>query len=583
MTDVLRELSTEDLQALRAGNLKAVSTEALQKLRAAQQSGAAPTQPTPSTAPLQPSGGATGAGPVPTPTPTPTNASTGSITAPLKLGREALKDEFANMPWYEQLIAGVGSAPMQAWQSVKQLAGQDVPESEIQDWRDVASTPGGMVGNVAGNVGMLAVPGAKAEKLLASAWKARPVLARTLAGMGLAGAENAALTPVLEGESRAANAAMGAGAAGAIGTAGRALGGVVTPSKEARKLMDQGIQPTVGQGGSGVLGKTLGYSEELAGAVPIVGSVVQRGRDRAAREAVDEAAKRGSPYGASAPLEEAVGRGSYFQRLEKQFDDAYDDILSGKLIPVDRLFNTRIRQDVTRIMAGASPEATRELEKNMVQFLPAIQGKVKGPAWKEVQSQIRRLRADEGRAAGMGDRDAKLLREAYDAIDTRLKNIRDMGLSKEEVRQLEAVDEAYAHAETLRKAASYADQDPKGISIENLLQAVESRTPQSAKIKGEGRFQDITEPARSVLASSRPQDALERRLANMTAAGALGATAGVTGNPWLLAPLGVGYIGATRPGAKVLMGNTKVQRMLADAVRGRSGTAGAILSGPVED
>lgn len=590
MSTVLEKLSTEDLLALKKGDLSGVSTEGLKLLRAGGASAPTPAQNAPSTASQQPSGGAAAAGQVAPHAPTGAGvpeAANAPAPKPLKLGREALKEQWAEEPWYNQLIAGFGSAPKQAEQSIRQLAGQDVPEGEIKDWRMVADTPVGMAGNLGGNVAMLAIPGAKAESALNTAVRAAGPLRRTLTAMGLAGAENAALNPVLEGESRAMNAAIGAGAGAAAAAASRVLGGLVTPSPEAQQLMAKGIQPTVGQGGSGVLGKALGYGgEEFLHALPIVGQIAERGQNRAAREAVDVAARRASPYSATALPDATVGRGQYFTDLDKQFDMAYDTLLKGKTIPVNRLFHAGIRADVDRIMQGASPEARRELEKNLAQFVPStVVGRVKGETWKEVQGQIRRLRAEEGTGVGLGDRDAKLLSQAYKAVDDKLKGIRDQALTKDEVAQLEAVDTAWSHAATLRKAASYPNQGDKGISMENFIRAVEARTPDAMKIKGTGRYQDITEPGRTVFGKKWGQDALERRLGNIASTLVLGGSV-VGGAPGMsaIAPLlAVGALGTTRPGAKVIMGNTDFQRRAASLLRNKAGTIGAIGSGSLEE
>jgi hypothetical protein len=178
---------------------------------------------------------------------------------------------------------------MQAYQSIKQLAGGTVPEHQIQEQRDLASGYG-LAGNVAGNVGMMALPAGAAVKGIQALPKAQ-ALTRALAVPAVAGAEAGLLTPVLEDESRLKNAATGAVLSKALQAGGRVLSGMVTPSDVGRKLMDQGIQPTVGQGSKGFVGGAMEQLENIAAALPFgMGAFIKKGSQRTSEEATAAAA-----------------------------------------------------------------------------------------------------------------------------------------------------------------------------------------------------------------------------------------------------------------------------------------------------
>lgn len=119
----------------------------------------------------------------------------------------------ASMSGKHQILAGFGKAFTDVALGARQIAGQATEqEAAIKRQRDqsLMSTGLGRMGNMGGLVAMGAatsfVPGAN-----------------TLIGAGIQGALLGALQPTVDGESRSANAAIGAGA----GVAGQALGGAL--------------------------------------------------------------------------------------------------------------------------------------------------------------------------------------------------------------------------------------------------------------------------------------------------------------------------------------------------------------------
>jgi len=529
----------------------------------------------PQQAPLEASQTTAAPGALPTPPADARNASTGSIKPPV-LGPAGLSAAMEDSPIADRIVAGVGAAPMKAYQALKQLLGYEPSEDEIRAWRAVSEGPG-MAGEVAGNLLMLGAPLGAAERTLAGVSAAgkeiatkAPVLRRALAGMGVAGAEGALLNPTLEGESRLTNALKNAAGAGAIGLGGRIFTGLVRPSKEGQKIIDQGAQPTIKQGGGGVMGRVLGYGEELAGSIPVVEHAVQHGQKAAEKEVLNVIARRASPHGAALP---DVGTPEFYKKLNQQFDDAYDSMFKGKRIPIKAGDRVDIRNDVDAAMKPASERASRELERNLNQFIPNLYARMSGATWQAARDNIARLKNQHAVKAEAGVADDKALFNAYDAVEKRLVAARDRVLTPDEITRFAVVDEANAHRRILEKAG---DKDP--LSMETLAESArKAATPREARTHV-GRYQDITEPGATVFKQDTRSDSLGRRLGNYAAATALGAGSLGAGTPIALPLyLAAGLLGSTKPGAKVLMGNTSTQQRLADLLRGRAGTAAASI------
>lgn len=536
--------------------------------------------------PNVPSGGSTaspqttGAGtPLPPPLPATPNASTGSVDA----FKQTLSEE--SVP--RRMLIGAGSAIEGMRLSLGQLLGYEPSEEELKAYQAVINDPAGLAGNVVGNIASLAIPGSAAERTLAGVSRAgkevaklAPVLRRTLAGMGVAGAEGALLTPIVEEEdSRATNALKNAAGAGAIAAGGRLLTGLVRPSEAGKRVVEQGVQPTISQGGGGILGKALGYAEDLAGSIPGFEQVVRRGQLNAEKEALDVAARRASPRrqrnGASMG---EVGPGEFFKKSRVNFDDSYKQLLRGKLIPVDPVWRSGVRQEVDNALAHASEEARNIVERDMLQFVPDFTGKVKGEAWKTLRDNVRRLKESHAVKAEQGVLDDRAMFNAYKAIEDKLIEARNVTLSPDEIRRFNAVDEAWDHHKILLSASKGGN-----LNIKSLDRAArKAATPETAAAHT-GRYQDLTVPGSEVFQGLHTKDSLGRRIGNYVAATALGGAYTLSGTPAVLPLyLAAGLAGSTRSGSKAMMGNTRVQQVLADLLRGRAGTIAAGASGTWE-
>lgn len=164
------------------------------------------------------------------------------------------------------------------------------------------------IGAIGADVAMSATPGALVTKATAAA----PLLARTLSQLGLGAGYGALTSP----EDRTGGAVAGGVGAGVGMGVNRVLGGVAKPfvTKDAQALMDQGIQPTLGQS----LGGAVNQAEQKLKSVYGVGDVIRGARNRAVDEFNEKAIQTAVP-GAKGFGDEALVAAR--EALGKQYDD----------------------------------------------------------------------------------------------------------------------------------------------------------------------------------------------------------------------------------------------------------------------
>lgn len=168
--------------------------------------------------------------------------------------------------------------------------------------------PAAKVGSIGADVGMSLAPGGFVTKATAAA----PLLARTAAQLGLGAGYGALTSP----EDRA-----GGATAGTVGTAAgmglnRVLGGVIKPfvSPEAKALMAEGVQPTIGQ----AIGGAVNQTEQKLKSLPLVGDVIRNARGRAVNEFNEKAIQQAVPSAKGFGDEALIAAR---ETLGKQYDD----------------------------------------------------------------------------------------------------------------------------------------------------------------------------------------------------------------------------------------------------------------------
>lgn len=480
--------------------------------------------------------------------------------------------------------AQISSAFVQSAQGLNQLL-SNIPgleswrpnEQDIEDWRQISKGVPGTINNMAGHAMMLFNPVGRAEKAMTMAAEALPgkvLPATTKAAIPAvtAGAETAILQPTVGDETRAGNALWGASVAGAGGLGLRALGRgateLVKPSGPARRLMDISdgrVQPTVSQGGSGILGETLGFIEEGAASIPGIGLTVRRGQERAGREVMEEVSSRADPYGAAG---DTAKRGSYFKNLRKGFDDKYDAELPDTVrvnVPDTWIANTSSKANTTAAHVGDAH--TSRLNKDLKTWLAdAEKGDLSGREWKNLQSEMRnRIEDWQDNFTRSGNQADKEMAAAYRDVLGEVNSLRNRSMTPDKIATLDALDEQWATANLLRSAAAQKNLGPdRAVTIGNLLDQVETDTPRGLKVEGSGRLQDITEDAAEVF-KDEASNAFNRKLGLASSGVALG-----TGYINPLIPAGLltsANATSQRHSAKALMGGYDWQKSLAENLR----------------
>jgi hypothetical protein len=485
----------------------------------------------------------------------------------------------------DRAIAGVGTAVTSPYVGLKQALGLAKPE-ELEEQKALTDSGAGKLGNIVGNLVALGIPVAKATQLATKAYATfLPRAAASVAAVPtVAGIEGAA-QPVQEGETRGGNAAFSAGAGSLLQGGGnlfrRALTQPVRPTQEAADLMKLGIQPTVKQGGTGVMGGVVGGAQDIAGVTPLGPSgMVARGRDRVQQEIGDVAGVRAHP---DIPHTiERVERGPYAENMMKDIADARSAVLAGKSIPVPGVMKSRALANAEAALPMSKENVKKDVLDDIEAILPKHKGRISGETWHEMETRItERIQKHSGPNA-TGD-DADKVR-AYQAVKDQLGKIRDAGMSKDDVARLNKIGSAEEHSVILNDALK---QTEGGIG-DRLIKSVKNLTPEATFNAKKGLYQDITEPATTVLARDKDAKSSFISRAGYALAGlGLGMGGGALVSPaaLLAAPVavGLGTAASTRRGAKALMGGYGWQQDVANRLRAMNPGMAATIGGTTEE
>lgn len=519
---------------------------------------------------------------------------------PITVGRAAMPQtinkimEERGMDYGARADALIGKGVADLGHGIKQLTvGLDESdEADVQAWRDLSAGASmgegegdwinaGTVGDIAGNVGALAVPLGAAEQAITKATTALPKWASKIgAAMGVGGAEGFA-QPVLEDDffGRAANTAIGAALPGALSGAIQAGRKVVTQpfrmSRAAETLEEMGVTPTLGQGvdESGIVGRLAKNIEEnLEGVLPGISG----GRRRAEQEVANAIAERAIPPGPMEPRQ-TPGTSEYFLEMDGIFDAAYKEVLETieggmDVLPIMNAVGNAIETQGMMV----NPSTKRAMMKQMTTMLDEAGGEAglsvqNARKFQErIRKQLTKLasveNATENTAGGI---------EILVSINEAITDIFADRLGPEMADQLKAVDLAYANKMLLETAAGFKRPDPQHIPVPSLERAMRARTGRGRRIRGQGLGQDIVDPAFETMGSPKAP-----RWAR--AMSGVGATVAATVAPTIAAvPLGATMMGTRRGGARALFGlyapQKQLKRAMDEVVEPKVGTATATI------
>jgi hypothetical protein len=402
---------------------------------------------------------------------------------------------------------------------------------------DRGDNPGIDLAGIAGNIL------SPANLAIASKVPVATTLGKKLLTAAGAGAAYGALTPVTDEEKqqnfeaeKAKQAVIGAAVGAAANRVGAGMARVIKPetSKDVQALIKEGITPTPGQ----MLGGRWQVSEDKLQSLPILGDAIASSRTKGLDELNKAAYARAlDPIGGVVP--KTVGREAVAD-VGNQISNAYNELLPKVQFKADGQF----AQDLSTLKSMADnlpPEQAARFArvlKNQVIGKMTPQGAMDGQTLKGIESDIGSL------SKGlMGDAsfDNRQLGAALGEIQSAIRSNLERS-NPDYADALKAANTAWANFARIRSAAGMQGAEGGKFSAAQLSAAVRSQDKSVGKgafAKGEAFMQDLSDPAKAVLASKYPDPGTAGRLM-------LGAGIG-TGTAWLSPIAAIGGAAATLP------------------------------------
>lgn len=432
--------------------------------------------------------------------------------------------------------------------------------------------------------------GFDALRLVGNVLATSPVFAGVPAGTGLAaktalgavsGAGYGAMQPVENpGQDfwtqKAQQAKTGAisGAIAAPITAG--LTRIIQPktSPDVKALLREGITPTPGQ----VLGGGFRSAEEKAKSIPILGSSIRNAEQRGTEQLNAAAVNRSlTPIGKELP-KGTTGREAV-QFAEDALKQSYDDVLTK--IGAPKVDNQMLGElaNLRNIVANQPKDFAGRLDKIIDnEILGRTQnGRLTGEAVKAAEGNLGEL------ARGLRknpDYDTRKLGEAVDETQRILRSWLERTAPKDVSAQLKATNQGWANFKRVQRAASSVAAEDGVFSaaqLQSAVKALDRSKDKGAFARGNALMQDLSGPAKNVLANKVPNSGTTDRA--LAALGLAAPLAGTAVTPWLAA----GAIPAalyTKPGQAAMAGLLARRPELAEPVSEAVRAVGApVLTG----
>jgi hypothetical protein len=392
-------------------------------------------------------------------------------------------------------------------------------------------------------------------------------------------------TPGSTGE-RATQGALAATGEAIPAAALKLVTGAVRGTDAARRLIDKGVYPTVGQAMGGIAKK----AEDLAMSLPFVGDAINYGRNGALKEGVAAAQSLGGVPGINRNNAGFTGN----QIINKYFDEKYKTVTKPLIADLDDPAFIQATGDALR-RNNVTPSGRADV--NLVLDNARIDGSgtiTNGDVHNLIQA-LRQRSADlkvgtdpyarsTGRAFG----------DVRDALSANLEN-NIYGTPREALDAFNATNRSYAQTVPSMKASEGAvaarnDGLFTPVQYANAVTAnAKSQGNRASVREGNAQAQSFANDMVDVLGKNYPDSGTSMRY--LFGRGVLDAVAApaafVTGTALPLS-IGTGVAGAlnTPVGRKAIVGGYDWQKAWADALRGYvrpAGTAGAALLGPQGD
>lgn len=470
----------------------------------------------------------------------------------------------------EKFAAGLGKSISDLWLGLRSLGGSpevaaEIAESRARD-KPLMDTGAGMAGNIAGQIGMAVAPGAAvagAGKLAAAAGATRAgqsltnagtamMAPKTIKGAAAMGGAVGAAQPAMDWSERAANTGLGAGGAAAGTAALQGLSRVVRPKTDANALtmLAEGVTPTPGQ----ILGGGFKRAEEALTSVPILGDAIRAGQTRAIVDMNRAAFNRVlAPVGEKLP-KGLVGREAV-DYVEQALGKRYEAILPKLTTEADGAFLTEVQQLRNMMGSGSiDPAKAAQFEailQNQVltKFQPGANGApvITGQTMKAIEADLGQLAAKFGKSM---DPDQAMVADALRELQSALRgNV--MRSNPQVAPELKKINEGWANFKRVQRAASGVGGESgvfTAAQLQNAVKAMDRSKDKGAFARGDALMQDLSDPAKAVLASKLPDSGTPARLMTGLAAGG---GVGMVSPTALMAGLGASSA-YTRPGQAAL-------------------------------
>ena len=344
-----------------------------------------------------------------------------------------------------------------------------------------------------------------------------------------------------------------------VNIAAKTVGRIAAPQTRGavKRLIAEGVAPTPGQ----ILGGGFKKAEDAATSVPILGSIIGGGQQRAVRDLNKAAYNRAlNPIGKTAKGFPIGATG--ISDVSIALSNAYDALLPKIKFSPDKTLLDEISSAAASAKLNMTADAAKLLDKlvenNVISRI--ADGNIDGVKLKVVMEELTKT-ADIMRQGLPSDRFAA---DALGKINSSLrKSLARVNPNFE--RELNAIDRGYANYARLREAGTKAGADIAGFTPAQLNAGVKAADKSMRKgntARGRALMQDLSMDAREVLGNNLPTSGTtERALMAALITGGLGVEpitatlAGLGSLPYLPGvQRGVAKAMTSRPAALRLMG-----------------------------
>lgn len=327
-------------------------------------------------------------------------------------------------------------------------------------------------------------------------------------------------------------AATGFGA-GAVGqrVVDRLVGAPLREAGNARTLSRAGVDLTPAQmlADVPVLGRLTRSAEQAGSSIPIAGMSLKGAEQRSVASFDRTAINR-----ALEPLNETLPRGLTGRGAIR----AGDDLISARYQEIlDPITITSSPQSNARIQAALNPRnlsrtARATLNDTASDIVERLRGPITGPEWKQIDSELSTLINTESNGGAASRPLARALRNVREEFGQILEDASPGAL--ERVRE---ADSAFGNFALIRRAASNPTTGRNdGLFTPSNLNSVLARSEGRAYGRGEGRLQELVDPAEAVMAGTLNNSGSAERIAMTTAAMGGAGTAAIV-NPAVAIPV----------------------------------------------